>query len=66
MRTVKHKISKERYGALQQMSYQEQHTNLFPDGVPVIWECGDGYYGHKLVQSGNKYWVEFTLGSSCD
>ena len=66
MRTVKHKISKERYEALQQMSYSKQHIHLFPDGVPVMWECGYGYYGHKLVQNNEGYWVEFTLGDTCD
>lgn len=66
MRIIKHEISKGEYERLQQMSYQKQQTHLFPDGVPVMWECGYGYYGHKLVKSGDEYWVEFTLGSSCD
>ena len=66
MKTVKHKLSQEEYEKLKQMPYPEQHTHLFPDGVPVMWECGYGYYGHKLVRNEEGYWVEFTLGSSCD
>lgn len=66
MKTVKHEITKEQYDKLKDMSYQKQHIHLFPEGVPVMWECGYGYYGHKLVHSGDEYWVEFTLGSSCD
>ena len=66
MRTVKHEITKEQYDKLKDMSYQKQHNHIFSAGVPVIWECGYGYYGHKLVKSGDNYWVEFTLGNSCD
>ena len=66
MQRIKRMLTKEEFETLDQMTYAKQHEHLFPDGVPMLWECGYGYYGHKLVTDGKEYWVEFLIGNSCD
>lgn len=66
MNVLKSEITKEEYERLQSMSYAEQHDALFPDGLPEAWEFGYGYYGHRIYESGGKYYKAFKIGSSCD
>lgn len=66
MQTIKQELSKEDYNKLKQMTYMQQHDFLFPDGVPVVWECGYGYYGHSIWTDGKECWAEFKIGKSCD
>ena len=66
MERIRREITEERYKELEAMSYKDQHDALFPDGLPFEWEYGYGYYGHALVHVGEKYMVQFKIGSSCD
>lgn len=66
MEIIRREITEERYNELEAMSHKEQHDALFPDGLPADWEYGYGYYGHALLKVGNKYMVQFKIGSSCD
>lgn len=66
MQTITHEISKELYNKLQSMSYEDQQTELFPDGVPSAWAIGYGYYGFELVTTGGRYYVTHKIGGSCD
>lgn len=66
MDIVTDKITEARYKELEAMSYKEQHDALFPNGVPEHWAMGYGYYGHRLVQKGDQYMVQYKIGSSCD
>lgn len=66
MRYVKEEITKEKYELLKSMPYNEQHKELFPNGLPVDWECGYGYYGHAFKEENGRYYVFHTLGSTCD
>ena len=66
MRKIHRELTKTEYKMLTHMSYQEQHDWLFPDGVPQIWQCGYGYYGHELVKRDNGYFAVFSIGESCD
>ena len=66
MRYVKEEITKERYNSLKNMTYNEQHKELFPNGVPDAWEYGYGYYGHSLREENSEYFVVFKIGSSCE
>lgn len=66
MEIFKREITEEKYKELDAMSYKDQHDALFPDGLPADWEYGYGYYGHALVRSEGKCFVQFKIGSSCD
>ena len=66
MEKIRREITEERYKELEAMSYKDQHDALFPDGLPFDWEYGYGYYGHTLLKVGDKYMVQFKIGSSCD
>jgi hypothetical protein len=66
MEIIRRDITEERYKELEEMTYAEQRQSLFPDGLPEDWEYGYGYYGHALIQVGDKYMVQFKIGSSCD
>ena len=66
MRYVKEEITKERYNSLKNMTYNEQHKELFPTGIPVSWEMGYGYYGHSLREEDGRCFAVYTLGGSCD
>lgn len=67
MQTVREEITAEEYKEIAKLPYKEQERKLFPNGIPVAWECGYGYYGHRLAQDGKgKYYAEFSLGSTMD
>ena len=66
MQKIRRQLTAEEYNALCKMTYIEREEWLFPDGVPVAWACGYGYYGHVIATDGKEFWAEFTLGSSCD
>lgn len=66
MKKVTREISKEEFNRLQKLNHSEQERELFPDGIPDAWRWGYGYYGHRLVESDDKYYAEFTIGNSCD
>lgn len=66
MKYIKREIEKDKYESIKNMSYKEQHSALFPKGVPVQWELGYGYYGHSLKEEDGKYFAVFTIGNSCD
>ena len=66
MRHIHRELTKDEYIKLLKMTYQEQHDWLFPDGIPVAWKCGYGYYGHKIKKIKEHYCATFTIGDSCD
>ena len=66
MTTVYRELEKEEYDRITKLSYQEQHDALFPNGVPIAWACGYGYYGHGFVISDGKHFATFSIGDSCD
>lgn len=66
MQTIYKELTKEEYERIDKLSRNEQHAALFPDGVPLAWECGYGYYGHGLVIKDGKYFACFSIGDSCD
>ncbi len=66
MQTITEEITKEKFEKLQAMSYDEQHAELFPNGVPDSWAYGYGYYGHSLIERDGKYYAAFKIGSSCE
>ena len=66
METITDKITEARYKELEAMTYEEQHASLFPNGIPETWANGYGYYGHALISTGQKYFVQYKIGSSCD
>lgn len=66
MKSVKREITKEEYDSLSKKNYGEQHSALFPDGVPDAWEYGYGYYGHSIREENGKYYAVFEIGSSCE
>lgn len=66
MQDIKREITEEEYRTLIDKNYNEQHEALFPDGVPMTWSAGYGYYGHRLAEIGGKFFAIFSLGNSCD
>lgn len=66
MQTLTKEITEARYRELEAMTYAERHNALFPDGLPPAWEYGYGYYGHRLVQKGDRFMVQHKIGESCD
>lgn len=66
MNTINNEITEARYKELEAMSYSEQHSALFPNGVPDSWEYGYGYYGHSIFERNGKYYVQFKIGNSCE
>lgn len=66
MNCIKREITKEEYDKLKKLPYSKQEKELFPNGIPVDWACGYGYYGHGLIERDGKFYACFTIGSSCD
>lgn len=66
MQIVSREIDQETYEKIESLSKEEQEKVLFPDGIPMSWSCGYGYYGHRLTKKDGKYYAEFTIGDSCD
>lgn len=66
MQTITNEISKEKYDTLKDLTYAEQESALFPNGIPEAWEWGYGYYGHAVYEKDGKYYVSHRIGSSCD
>ena len=63
---ITREISREEYEALDKMNYKEQEERLFPDGIPLDWACGYGYYGHQVWNLDGEYHVTYSIGDSCD
>jgi hypothetical protein len=66
MQTVYRELSKEDYERIRALPKKEQNNALFPDGIPMAWEYGYGYYGHGFIEKDGKYYATFTIGNSCD
>ena len=66
MQKIRRQLTQEQYEMLCKMTHQEQYDWLWPDGIPVAWACGYGYYGHVIATDGQQFWAEFTIGDSCD
>ena len=63
MNYIKEEISKEKYDQCKDMRYGELKKQF---DIPIEWECGYGYYGCCVFEKDGKYYVEHTIGSSCD
>ena len=66
MREVKKRITEEEFTTLKKMSRKEQEKYFFPDGIPLKWACGTGYYGHSFIKENGETYVAFHIGNSCD
>lgn len=66
MQEIERKISNEFYERLIRLEKSEQEEKLFPEGIPIQWACGYGYYGHRLAVRGDQCYAIFTIGDSCD
>lgn len=65
MQTIKEKISKEKYEELKKLSGVELRSKIREE-IPITWSCGYGWYGCELKNIDDEYYIEHTLGSSCD
>ena len=65
MQEVKQEIAKELYEDYMAMKYKDRNE-LLKVGMPTDWIFGYGYYGHRLMSSGGKYYVVYSLGETCD
>ena len=65
MREVKQEICKELYEDYKAMTYAER-VKAIKSNIPIEWELGYGYYGHRLTQYGDKCYIVHTIGNTCD
>ena len=65
MQEIKKEITKEQYEDYLGMTYKARNEEI-KDKIPIGWLLGYGYYGHRLMQYGDKYYIVHTIGSTCD
>jgi hypothetical protein len=65
MQEVKEEISQELYIRYQAMNRSE-FLKAIDKQIPLEWRFGYGYYGARLEQMDDKYYVVYTVGDSCD
>ena len=65
MQYPKVEITEEKYNELSQLTRGELMMEVYKT-IPVHWECGYGWYGCRLIREDGKYYIQHTIGSSCD
>ena len=66
MQRIIKEIDEELYERVTTLPHKDQENALFPDGIPISWQCGYGYYGHSLFRADGKCYAQYTIGDSCD
>jgi len=66
MQNVIKEITKEQYEEVKDLPRKEQLEKLLPNGIPMEWEYGYGFYGHSVYEKDDKYYASYTIGNSCD
>lgn len=65
MSSLTYELTQEQYNKCKAMDYKTLNKNIKND-LPIAITCGYGYYGHKLVEKNEKYYLQLTIGSTCD
>lgn len=65
MQTCKEEITKEQYKELSKLSEGQLYGFVKKD-IPDHWRYGYGWYGCRLVEKDDKFYIYHTIGDSCD
>lgn len=63
MNRVETEITKEEY---ERLSKCENLNAEIEPTISDIWRYGYGWYGCRLLEHDNRYYIEHNIGSSCD
>lgn len=62
--TITKKITKEEYQ--ESKNSPQNYREKVYDNLPQSWVAGYGYYGFRTYEKDDKYYIDHTIGSSCD
>ena len=65
MKKILEEITEEEYNWMNELDPKTRSKEV-EKNVPLAWYAGYGYYGARLVVNDNGYFIEHTIGGSCD